>query len=79
MTKDRLQWHVKQFKEMGLLATDIDVGTKAELIRHLELKIFLGRLAMDNLKAEGCTEEEPVIQFQAQVLEDLRWAKAQVL
>ena len=78
MTKGRLAWHVKQFKEMGIFPGEVEVESKKELIRLLKLAILATTATVRIL--EGMHDvKSGSLERAVELLEDLRWALAQVL
>lgn len=78
MTKGRLDWHVKQFKEMRLLASTQNFRNKEELIKEIESRISLINEAVNYMVLLGNGDVSDFESY-AQHIEDLRWARAQVL
>lgn len=72
MTRNRLDWHVEQFKEMGILADSFNATSKETLINSLSALINLY-----DRRLNQCDASE--VEQTARRLEDARWARAQVL
>lgn len=72
MTKARLNQHVKTFIEMGILNPEFKAKSKAHLVESLDIAIGFTDFCVKNSKPEE-------LERFTRMLEDLRWARAQVL
>ena len=72
MTRNRLEWHVKRFQEMGILANSYRATSKETLINSLSALISLY-----DRRVKQCEASE--VEQTTRRLEDARWALAQVL
>lgn len=72
MTRNRLDWHVERFQEMGILADSFKAPSKEFLVNSLSalIKLYDRRLSQ-------CDASE--VEHTTRLLEDARWARAQVL
>ena len=72
MTRNRLDWHVKRFQEMGILDDSFKATSKESLVNSLSALISLY-----DRRLNQCDPSEA--EQTARRLEDARWARAQVL
>ena len=72
MTRNRIAQHVEQFKEMGILANSFKATSKEALVNSLSALINMYDRRLNQCDASEAEQT-------ARLLEDARWARAQVL